>query len=89
MVDHLLAGLRAALSRGPAPASAGRPVPGTVITYLQVEDVDELDERAKREGATILEDLWNAWWGTRQFTVADPDGNLLAFAQDRGTDPGA
>ena len=51
--------------------------------------VDELYERAKCEGATILEDLWDAWWGTRQFTVADLDGNLLAFARGCGTDPGA
>lgn len=63
--------------------------PGDVITYLQVDDVDELHERAKREGAVILEDLWDAWWGTRQFTVADLDGNLLAFAKDLGTTAGA
>jgi uncharacterized glyoxalase superfamily protein PhnB len=79
------------LGEAPAPGcvplweelSRRRGQPGDVITYLQIEDVDELYAQAKREGANVLEELWDAWWGTRQFTVADPDGNLLAFARSR------
>jgi len=53
--------------------------PGAVILYVETDDVDALHERAKEKGVRILEPLWNAWWGLRQFTVADPEGNLLAF----------
>ena len=53
--------------------------PGAVILYVEADDVDALHERAKEHGVTILEPLWDAWWGLRQFTVSDPEGNLLAF----------
>jgi len=48
---------------------------GPLSLYLHVEDADAVREAAGGAGAEILEEIWDAWWGGRQFTVADPDGN--------------
>ena len=45
-----------------------------------VEDVDELWERLRKR-AEIVEPLADTPWGTRKFTIADPDGNELGFVQ--------
>ncbi len=26
------------------------------------------------DGASVIEDIWDAWWGGRQFSLQDPDG---------------
>ena len=48
------------------------------VQYVEVDDVDALHARAKEKEVRILEPLWNAWWGLRQFTIADPEGNADA-----------
>lgn len=48
---------------------------GPLALYLHVGDAGSLHESAVSRGATLIEDLWDPWWGGRQFTVADPDGN--------------
>ena len=48
---------------------------GAVSLYLHVDDAEAEHERAVAAGAEVLEPLWGPWWGGRQFTVADPDGN--------------
>jgi uncharacterized glyoxalase superfamily protein PhnB len=42
--------------------------------YLRVEDADAVHRAAVAGSAQIIEDIWDAWWGGRQFTVVDPDG---------------
>ena len=48
---------------------------GPLSLYLTVDDADAVYSDATAAGAEIIEDIWDAWWGGRQFTVADPDGN--------------
>jgi len=45
-----------------------------------VEDVDGLWARLKDQ-VTVVEALLATPWGTRKFTIADPDGNELGFVK--------
>lgn len=45
---------------------------------FQSENVDELWELLK-DKVTVIEPLFSTPWGTRKFTIADPDGNELGF----------
>jgi catechol 2,3-dioxygenase-like lactoylglutathione lyase family enzyme len=58
---------------------------GTGSCRVEVEEgVDEL--YAEAQAAGILHPrahLSDTWWGTREFGVLDPDGNLLTFWQER------
>lgn len=47
-------------------------------TNFEVEDVDALWEKLK-DRVTVIEPIWDTPWGTRKFTIADPDGNELGF----------
>lgn len=53
--------------------------PGPAATYVRAGDVDELYARLQAAGATLIEPLWDAWWGLREFTVEDPDGNWVTL----------
>ena len=63
-----------------------RPVPGAtgsgVLLWFYVDDLDEVVRRAKKLKAPIIvEPHTNPQAGWREFTVRDPDGYHLAFAQ--------
>ncbi|MCI9553041.1 MAG: VOC family protein [Acutalibacter sp.] len=47
---------------------------------FEVDDVGGLWEKLK-DKATVVEPIWDTPWGTRKFTIADPDGNELGFSQ--------
>ena len=47
-----------------------------------VDDPDALWEQLK-DTVTVIEPLFDTAYGTRKFTIADPDGNELGFV--RGT----
>lgn len=53
--------------------------PGSLSIYLAVPDVEAHYERAKANGATILEPLWQPPWGAPQYSLSDMDGHLLTF----------
>ncbi len=56
-------------------------VGGPVSLYLHVDDADALYEKATSAGVSPIEDIWDPWWGGRQFTVEDPDGNWWTIYQ--------
>jgi len=58
------------------------PAAGSLI-YRAVEDVDALYERAREAGAEIPLEPMDTDYGSREFTVRDPEGNLWAFGTDR------
>lgn len=58
--------------------------PGTAGTYVVVQDVDALHERAQRAGAEVVQPVADTGYGSREFAVKDPEGNLWSF----GTYPG-
>jgi len=59
------------------PALAGR----GVRLYLDTDDVATLHARALALGAEIIRDLEVRPWGMREFTLRDPNGYIMTFAQ--------
>ncbi len=47
----------------------------TRSAYIIVPDADAVYERAKAAGGTIVRDLQNTDYGSREFTVKDPEGH--------------
>ena len=58
--------------------------PGTSACYGVCDDPDALFARAKAAGAPVVEDITDASYGNRNFTVRDPEGNLWTFGTYRG-----
>ena len=56
------------------------PVPCGGRFNFDVDDVDALWEDL-RSRATVIEPLFDTPYGTRKFTICDPDGNELGFIQ--------
>ncbi|MGB8479008.1 MAG: VOC family protein [Acidobacteriaceae bacterium] len=54
---------------------------GTQSLTVFVEDVDAHFQRAKLEGAAIVEDLHETAYGERQYGVVDLDGHHWLFSQ--------
>ena len=73
---------------GSAPASGSEDVrtvtPGTFAAYVVTDDPDALFARAKAAGAQVTRELHETDYGSRDFAVRDPEGNLWSF----GTYPG-
>jgi uncharacterized glyoxalase superfamily protein PhnB len=47
--------------------------------YVYVPDVDAHYKRAKAAGAEIVRDLANTDYGSREYSVRDPEGHLWSF----------
>jgi uncharacterized glyoxalase superfamily protein PhnB len=48
---------------------------GLSSIYLATPDVDAVWQRAKAAGATVVRELEDMDYGSREFTVTDPEGN--------------
>ena len=57
--------------------AGGRPV------YCAVDEVDSLCERVREAGGEIAVEIADTDYGSRDFTVRDPEGNLWAFGTYR------
>lgn len=62
----------------------GRKAAGTDSLYLVCADPDGLFERARGAGAEVVRGLRDEDYGSRGFTVRDPEGNLWSFGTYRG-----
>ena len=62
----------------------GRRTPGNDSVYVVCDEPDTLFERAVSAGAEVQRGLADEDYGSRGFTVRDPEGNLWSF----GTYPG-
>lgn len=71
-------------SAGKDDSAFGRRAPGNDSVYLVCDDPDALFERATAAGAEVVQGLRDEDYGSRGFTVRDPEGNLWSF----GTYPG-
>ena len=56
--------------------------PGAISVYLSVDNLDAYFDKVSAQGVEILEPIWNAPWGIRQFSVIDPDGNITTFTSE-------
>jgi uncharacterized glyoxalase superfamily protein PhnB len=54
----------------------------TQSLYINVENVDKHFQRAKKAGATIIQEIENTEYGHRRFLAADLEGHEWAFAQE-------
>lgn len=62
----------------------GRRVPGNDSIYVVCDDPDKLFERAVAAGAKVVRGLRDEDYGSRGFTVRDPEGNLWSFGTYAG-----
>ena len=62
----------------------GRRQPGNDSVYVVCDDPDALFARATAAGAEVVRELKNEDYGSRGFTVRDPEGNLWSFGTYRG-----
>jgi uncharacterized glyoxalase superfamily protein PhnB len=53
--------------------------PGSFGAYVVTDDPDALYARAVAAGATSVREPFDTDYGSRDFTVRDPEGNLWAF----------
>lgn len=67
---------------GDRPDATGTP-PGTSVIYVVVDDADAAHARARDAGAAPT-DLTDQDYGSRDFSVHDPDGNHWAIGTYRG-----
>ncbi|UPK76296.1 VOC family protein [Nocardioidaceae bacterium SCSIO 66511] len=58
--------------------------PGTFGAYVVTDRVDELYEKVKSAGARITREIADQDYGNREFSIADPEGNLWSFGPYRG-----
>ena len=56
---------------------------GGGLLYVAVDDVDSLYERVREAGGEIAVELMDTDYGSRDFTVRDPEGTLWAFGTYR------
>jgi uncharacterized glyoxalase superfamily protein PhnB len=57
---------------------------GSVSLYVVTDDPDALFKRATEAGAEVVRGLADEDYGSRGFTVRDPEGNLWSFGTWRG-----
>lgn len=58
--------------------------PGTTGCYVVTDDPDGLFARAVAAGARVVRPVTDTDYGSREFGVADPEGNLWSFGTYRG-----
>jgi uncharacterized glyoxalase superfamily protein PhnB len=62
----------------------GSRTPGNDSVYVVCDDPDALFARATEAGATVVRGLVDEDYGSRGFTVRDPEGNLWSFGTYAG-----
>jgi uncharacterized glyoxalase superfamily protein PhnB len=58
---------------------------GSGFTYIAVEEIDELYERARSTGAEVVMEIRDTDYGSRDFAVRDPEGSIWSFGTYRPT----
>lgn len=71
-------------SAGKDDSPFGRRAPGGDSVYVVCDDPDGLFARATAAGASVVRGLADEDYGSRGFTVRDPEGNLWSFGTYRG-----
>jgi uncharacterized glyoxalase superfamily protein PhnB len=65
-------------------SESGRLKPGTTSIYVVTDSPDKVFERATLAGAEVVRGLKDEDYGSRGFTVRDPEGTLWSFGTYRG-----
>jgi uncharacterized glyoxalase superfamily protein PhnB len=56
---------------------------GGRLIYIAIDEVDSLYESVRKAGGDIALEITDTDYGSRDFTVRDPEGNLWAFGTYR------
>jgi uncharacterized glyoxalase superfamily protein PhnB len=56
---------------------------GGGFTYVAVDDIDGLYDRARSAGAEVIMEITDTDYGSRDFSVKDPEGNVWSFGTYR------
>jgi uncharacterized glyoxalase superfamily protein PhnB len=56
-----------------------RPLSSTVSLYVVIDDPDAHHETAVAAGARVVRELEDMPYGSREYSVRDPEGNLWSF----------
>jgi uncharacterized glyoxalase superfamily protein PhnB len=67
-----------------APDDKWNLTPGTFGAYVVTDDADALHARATAAGARVVQEPHDTDYGSRDFAVQDPEGNLWSFGTYRG-----
>jgi uncharacterized glyoxalase superfamily protein PhnB len=59
--------------------SAPQPLGSTVSLYAVIEDPDAHHDRAVAAGATVVRELSDQDYGSREYSARDLEGNLWSF----------
>jgi len=54
---------------------------GSLVIYIEMEDVEELYDRIKKDKVTIIKDLHTTHYGMVEFIIKDCNGFVLVFAE--------
>ncbi len=60
---------------------------GTGAYYVVTDEPDDVFERAMQAGAEVFQEMRDEDYGSRGFTVSDPEGNIWSFGTYRGEAP--
>ena len=60
-------------------AEPPRPLASTISVYVVVEDPDAHHASARTAGATVVRELQDTDYGSREYSARDPEGNLWSF----------
>ena len=63
------------------PPFEGKEIGGTLFLFIVLEGVEDLYSKIK-EKAKVTVDLHDTFYGMREFTIEDPDGYVLTFAEE-------
>ncbi|MEV0374384.1 VOC family protein [Streptomyces sp. NPDC050636] len=58
--------------------------PGTFGAYVVTDHVDELYARLTKAGTQVVREIEDQPYGSREFAIADPEGNQWSFGTYRG-----
>ena len=56
---------------------------GHLHLYFETADVDADAAALRANGVSLVQDVHDTPWGTREFTIVDDQGHTLYFGQDR------
>jgi len=59
--------------------------PGGRNLQIYVEDAAAVRREFQEAGVPGVSELFDQTWGNLEFSLVDPDGNRLGFAQDKGS----
>jgi uncharacterized glyoxalase superfamily protein PhnB len=76
------------LGSAPASGADGQLAADNFGVYAVTDEPDALFARATAAGATVVRELTDTDYGSREFSVADPEGNRWSFGTYRGAPRG-